>query len=359
MIHARHRLAILPALILLFACAAQVAPAAAPPPPPGAAFPAWTPLTGLSAEGVAIDRLGRVFATVREGSNGVILEYDRHGNSRRVAELGPGMIGGLAFSPEGVLHAAVAAGAGQGVYRVLRHGTTEIVPGTERMAFANALAFDCRGTLYITESFSLDENGAYGPGGIWRVVPGREAQPWLRHTLLTGVGAALGYPVGANGIAIFRGDLYVANTDKGLIVRVPVNRHGRPGTPDVWAAVGEVPGSPMAGKPIPPMADGLAIDARGNVYVALVSRCAVVRIDGEDRTQETVAYFQFGPPDLPLNAPLDTPASLAFGTRIGERDQLFVTNLGMMSAMAPGPPWPGAGLVKIDVDGPDRLWPWR
>jgi sugar lactone lactonase YvrE len=352
----RHRLATLPVLVALLACAVQAA-SAAPPPPNG--VPAWTPFPGLSAEGVAVDRAGRVYVTVREGSNGVVLEFDRHGNSRRLAELGPGMIGGLAFSPLGTLYVAVAAGVGQGVYRVSRDGTTDLLPGTEKMAFANALAFDCRGTLYITESFSLDGNGAYGAGGIWRVVPGHEAEPWLRHPLLTGVGAALGYPVGANGIAIFRGDLYVANTDKGLIVRVPVNRHGHPGTPDVWATVGEVPGSPMAGKPIPPMADGLAIDSRGNVYVALVSRCAVVRIDGEDRAQETVAYFQFGPPDLPLNAPLDTPASLAFGTRIGERDQLFVTNLGMMSAMVPGPPWPGAGLVKIDVDVPDRPWPWR
>jgi sugar lactone lactonase YvrE len=97
------------------------------------------------------------------------------------------------------------------------------------------------------------------------------------------------------------------------------------------------------------MGDGLAIDARGNVYVAVVSRCAVVRLDGDDRSQSTVALFRFGPPDLPLNAPLDTPASLAFDTH--ERD-LFITNLGMMTAMAPGPPWPGAGLVKIDLGRP-------
>jgi hypothetical protein len=91
--------------------------------------------------------------------------------------------------------------------------------------------------------------------------------------------------------------------------------------------------------------------------VTVISRGAVVRIDGEDRTQEPVAFFQFGPPGLPKNAPLDTPASLALGNSVWTLGQLYVTNLGWMTAMAPGPPWPGPGLVSIEVDVP--WWPWR
>jgi sugar lactone lactonase YvrE len=170
--------------------------------------------------------------------------------------------------------------------------------------------------------------------------------------MLTGIGAVLGYPVGANGIACFHGDLYVVNTDKSLIVRIPILGGDIPGTPEVWATVSTVPGSPFAQHPAPPMGDGLALDVHGNVYVALVSRGAVVRINADDRSQHSVAYFQFGPPDLPLSAPLDTPASLAFGTGAGEQGQLFVTNLGMMSAMAPGIPWPGSGLVKLSAGAP-------
>jgi sugar lactone lactonase YvrE len=304
-----------------------------------------------------VDKAGRVYVSVREADNGVILRYSRDGVATRVAEIGPGMIGGLAVTADGDIYAAVAAGAGQGVYRVSRTGRTELVPGTDQIAYANALVFDRCGTLYISESYSLTPTGQYGPGGVWRVPRGGEAAPWIRDVLLTGVGAVLGYPVGANGIAYFRGDVFVVNTDKGLIVRVPVLRHGRPGRPEVWAELDEVPGSPLAANPAPPMGDGLVMDVHGNLYVAVVSRSAVVRLDADDRTQETVAFFQFGPPNLPLNAPLDTPASLAFGTGSREQGVIFVTNLGWLSTIVPGPPWPGAGLVKIDAGVPG--WPLR
>jgi sugar lactone lactonase YvrE len=318
-------------------------------------FPAWIPMPGVTAEGVAVDKAGHVYVSVREGNNGVILKYSRDGAAAtRLAEVGPGMIGGLAVTAEGEIYAAVAAGTGRGVYRVSQLGQTELVPGTGQIVFANALAFDPCGTLYISESFSMTPAGQYGPGGIWRVPRGGEAELWIRDALLTGIGAVLGYPVGANGIAYFHGDVYVVNTDKGLIVRVPILRHGQPGQPDVWAQLEEVAGSPLAANPAPPMGDGLALDVHGNIFVAVVSRGAVVRLDADDRSQEAVAFFQFGSSGLPLNAPLDTPASLAFGTGNGEQGQLFVTNLGMMSKMAPGPPWPGAGLVKIDAGAPGR-----
>jgi sugar lactone lactonase YvrE len=318
-------------LAVLLACLAVLAAPAGASRHDQDTFPSWIPMPGVSAEGVAVDKFGNVFVSVREGSNGVIVRHSRNGVPERYAEVGPGMIGGLAVAPHGDLYAAVAMGPGRGVYRIPRHTRQpELVAGTDQIVFANALAFDRSGTLYITETFSLP-NGQYGTGGIWRVPRGGEAAVWLRHELLTGTGTVLGYPVGANGIAFFHGDLYVVNTDKGLIVRVPVRKHGQPGTPEVWAEVEEIEGSPLAGNPKPPVGDGLALDVHGNIYVAVVSRGAVIRFDADDRSQETVAFFQFGPPTLPLNAPLDTPASLAFGTGAGEQGQLFVTNLGMKS----------------------------
>jgi hypothetical protein len=55
---------------------------------------------------------------------------------------------------------------------------------------------------------------------------------------------------------------------------------------------------------------------------------------------------------LPLYAPFDFPASLFFGTGKGERQSLFVTNLGMGVSRVPGLPWAGPGLVKIDAGVP-------
>jgi hypothetical protein len=101
------------------------------------------------------------------------------------------------------------------------------------------------------------------------------------------------------------------------------------------------------------MGDGIALDVHGDLYVAVLTRAAVVRINMSDRSQATVAAFRV-PASRPLNAPLDSPASLFFGTGKGERTNLFVTNLGMGKVIAPPLPWAGPGLVKIDAGVPGR-----
>jgi sugar lactone lactonase YvrE len=110
--------------------------------------------------------------------------------------------------------------------------------------------------------------------------------------------------------------------------------------------VEDVPESPFCGNPLLPlMLDGLALDVHGNVYVAVPTRAAIVRINARDRSQETVAVF----PQLPV---LDAPLSLAFGTGKGERTSLFISNGGFSGLFVPGVPWAGPGLVKINVGIP-------
>jgi hypothetical protein len=97
--------------------------------------------------------------------------------------------------------------------------------------------------------------------------------------------------------------------------------------------------------------DGIALDVHGNVYIAVLSRLAVVRINARDLSQETIALFDFNPND-PLFARLDTPNTLAFDTGKGWRQSLFITNLGLMNDFFPGPPWPGRALLKIEAREP-------
>ena len=320
--------------------------------PPTDAFPSFTPMPGVTPEGVAVDRIGQVYVSVRDGDQGWIWRFSATGEGGPFLHLGTASIGGLAFSTHGDLYAAMATGPDQGVYRISRNGNVERLPGSDAIVFANALAFDRRGTLYVTESFSLDPSGAYGDGGLWRILPEGDAELWLRDPLLTGIGAVLGFPGGANGIACYHRDLYVVNTDKGFVVRVPIAVDGSPGQPEVWAVLQEVDGSPLAGSPFPLMGDGLSLDVYGNVYVAVISRAAIVRIDAADGTQSTVAMLAFAPDAPAPLAPLDAPASIAFGTAKGGRDDLFVTNLGWMANLVPGPPWPGPGLVRVPAGAP-------
>jgi sugar lactone lactonase YvrE len=186
--------------------------------------------------------------------------------------------------------------------------------------------------------------------GIWRILQkGGPAELLIRDELLSGLCPPnfLGYPIGANGIGYYHGDLYVANSEKGIIVRIPVLQDGSLGQLQVWWTL-ENPydfPNPVPGLPDIAMPDGLTIDVHGNIYVALVLHNAIVRINADDTTQETVAGFWFDPQEDSRFAYLDTPSSPAFGTGKGGRIKLFVINLGAMQIVGPG-------LVKIETDIP-------
>jgi sugar lactone lactonase YvrE len=317
-------------------------------------FPAFISMPGVTPRGVAVDKVGCVYVSFGEvradGEHILIWKFTPAGERSLFAEIGRGTIGGLMVTANGDLYVAMAAGADRGVWRVDREGHKELLPGSNQIFFANGLAFDDVGTLYVTESVSMPTR----QGGIWRIPRGGQAELCVRDVLLTGTGA-LGQPVpiGANGIAYYHGDLYVTNTEKGTVLRMPVWSDGSVGPPEVWTTLEEVLESPLAGAPSPVAGDGIALDVHGDLYVAVLTRSAVVRINILDKSQETVAAFRL-PTNLPLYAPLDFSASLFFGTGKGERTNLFVTNLGMGRVVVPPLPWAGPGLVKIDAGVPGR-----
>ncbi len=273
---------------------------------------------------------------------------------------------------EGDLYVAMAysgPGSATGVWRLNRRGRIERLPGSQNIFFANGLAFDEVGTLYVTESVTptlIVDGKVAGPGSIWRIPRGGQAERWWSgdDELLRGTGA-LPQPVwiGANGIAYHHDNLYVTNTEKGTVLRIPILEDGSCGAPDVWS-LQPVPESPLRFS-FPPMGDGVVLDVHGNLYVAVLTQSAVVRIDAQDLSpdqdlsQETVAVFMgVNPVGPPPDAPLDFPASLFFGTGKGERQNLFVTTLGNGGLLPVPPfprlPWAGPGLVKINAGVPGK-----
>lgn len=287
---------------------------------------------GELSEGVAVDKRGNVFASlsplgqlvkIPAGTNDVV-------PFGSISGLGDGDIGllGLAVDAPGNVFGAVFASSGTatGVWRFDRKtGAEELVPGTDAMVFPNSVAFDKRGTMYITDTIG---------GAVWRVPRGGTAEEWVQSSLLEGNGSfGFGFPIGANGIAVRQNTVYVGVTEQGSIVTIPIQPDGSAGAAGVFATI---PGAAV---------DGLALDVHGNVYFANPVPSAIIMVSADGSTFETVAD------DTNF---LDGPASVAFGTGRGDQQSLYAANF----SVALGTPL-GAGpsVVKVDVGVPGQPVP--
>jgi sugar lactone lactonase YvrE len=186
----------------------------------------------------------------------------------------------------------------------------------------NAIAFDGHGRMYVSDSAT---------GSIYRAVGNGPLELWLSDPLLLGDGSfGFGVPFGANGIAYRQGNLYVAVTEKGRIMRIPLGSDGTAGTPQVFAA-----GPQLVG------ADGLAFDVRGNLYIAANAQNKLVRLSPAG-TIATLATAADG---------LDFPAGIAFGRGSLSHTSVFVVSFAI------GAPGAGPSITEIDVGVPGQPLP--
>lgn len=339
----------LPAVLAISACAdeatAPVAPeseaslaavASAHIGPIGSVVPlvSFDPSAGELPEGLTAARTGELYATlapraevVRIGADGEWSVYATLAAS--LPEGAPGALG-LATDATGRVYAALASfdPATHGVYRIDRSGQATRLPGTEAIGFPNGVALDGHGSLYVTDSAA---------GAIWRIPPGGAAEVWIQDELLEGTGAfGLGVPIGANGIALGRSEVYTVNSEKGLVLRIPVARDGSAGE------LGVISGDPEAEMPALFGLDGLERDVHGRLYAVVNIQNRLVRID-----PVTGAVT-----DLATDG-LDFPASLTFGTAGGDQKSVFVTNFAFVDTGATA----GPGVAAIDVGVPGRPLP--
>jgi sugar lactone lactonase YvrE len=275
---------------------------------------------GAWPEGVAVDKTGNLYVGFQP--LGQIRKITADGTDPVVVQFPDAGTLGLAVDASGNLYASHASGVPVtgGVYRLSTDGVLERFAGTEQMVFPNSLAFDKRGNLYVTDSAT---------GTIWRITRSGAAAPWLQHELLEGLGGVPGWPpIGANGIVYWKGTLYMANTEKGLILRISIGVDGSPGEPEILADGPAVYGP-----------DGLALDVFGNIYAALVFQDKLVRIDPVDGSVTELATIDDG---------LDEPASIAFSTQGGDRQAVFVTNFSVI----PDDGGAGPALLKVEIGMP-------
>ena len=282
-------------------------------------------------EGLAIDKSGNIYVT--QGTaffTGIISD----GWIKKISSKGPEVTelahfkdelgaAGIVVSANGDIFYAkpnLADNNLNGVYRLNDDGSTERLPGTENTILANGLALDKHGGLFIGDSLR---------GAVWQVPTDGEgtAQIWSDDALL---GAC---DFGANGVAIWKDNLYVANTSAGLLARIPIRDDGSAG-PAVLVAgdTGCDESDELFGM------DGIALDVDGNVYALLVLQDKIVRINPDDGSVEVLLTAADG---------LNNPSSIAFGTGKGDRQSIFFVNYALFPD---GPDSLGTAVLKWDVD---------
>ncbi len=310
----------------------------------------FDPSSGEFPEGIAFDRKGALYVGL--APLGEIRRIDSDGTVSSFASLlaaplpanGPPGLLGLAATARGDVYVALVSfdPVTHGVYRISRaNGASERLPGSAAICWPNALAFDQRGNLYVTESTRIPCGGDPTVGAVWRIPPGGPAKPWVEDPTLAGTGAlGLQVPIGANGIAFQPGGggpgtLVVANTETGTLLSIPILADG---------AAGEV--ATLAQDPALFPVDGIVLDVHGAIYAMVIGQNRIVKMSPDGTDLEVVA-------DATTGDPLDLPVNAVFGTRGEDRRRLFVANF----ALPAFSPDPKPGIVVIDVGVPGAPLP--
>jgi sugar lactone lactonase YvrE len=287
-------------------------------------------------ESIAIDKEGNTYVAMFP--TGEVRKIAPDGTQSTLAVLGSGpttfpgrRLNGLAVDAPGNVYAALNdIPATRGIWRISRDGTAALVAAFPSAGLLNALVFDSRGNLYVPDTIV---------GKIYKLARDGSISDWSSDPLLKGLnptscGTFPAGPAGANGISFNKhGDLFVANTTIGAVVRIPVANNGSAEvanyfvgpTCDLWGA------------------DGTAFDNEDNLYLTVNIQRKIVRVDPNGIVQILAA----SPAD-----PLYGPTALAFGTGRGERKQVFITN-GAYPPLGGGTP----GIVTLDVGVPGRPLP--
>ena len=291
---------------------------------------AFDPEAGEFSEGVTVDADGNVYASLSPLGRLVRIDADS-GTAEDVGMvegLGEGDLGllGLDVDDDGNVYGVVmsADNALRGAWRFdPGTGEAERLPGTEQIAFPNAVVVD-DGTLYIS-----DTSGADGRGAVWRVRAEGEAEIWAQSDLLAGDGSAgFGAPLGPNGIDVHDGTVYVGLTEPAAIAAIPIAEDGSSGEVTIFADL-----KTSGPEDAPIVVDGIAVDDDGRVYVAAPTIHEVLLVAADGADVDTVASASDG---------LDAPSSVVIGNGV-----LYVANFS--AALAAFTNETGPSIVQVPL----------
>ena len=272
----------------------------------------FDPAAGEQPESVAVDREGNAYVSLVGA--GEVVRVSPGGERATLARF-PRVLALLLAEDGSVLVNVLTFRQGtHGVWRVAPNGHTSLFAALPPSAVPNGIAADKAGNVYIADSRLAR---------IWRVPVGGSAEPWLVDQRLAAT-SGTGFP-GANGLQVFRGDVYVSNSDQGTLLRAPITASGAPGGLETVAT--QLP------------ADDFTFDVRGNIYVTTDPFQTVVRI-APDGTREVLLTEEDG---------LDGPTAATFGRHGKDRRTLYITNAAFPQFQGTSPT-----LIAVDLGIPGQ-----
>ncbi|MEU7413621.1 hypothetical protein AB0B40_30640 [Streptomyces sp. NPDC042638] len=209
------------------------------------------------------------------------------------------VVTGIARAHDGTLYVNYATGtSATGVWRISPGGAPERIAQLPPDGFPNGLALDeGRGVLYAADSVR---------GTVWRVPrTGGPVTAWATGPALAPRPAPPASGLGANGIKVHRDSVWVSNTDRGTLLRIPVLQNGSAGPV-------ETRGDGLDG------IDDFAFPGYGrSALVALGTggKLVLVRPDGTVTTLLTATDGLSGPTSVAVRGRTVYVPSAAFSTR--------------------------------------------
>ncbi|MBW4614051.1 MAG: gluconolactonase [Desmonostoc vinosum HA7617-LM4] len=267
-------------------------------------------------ENLAIASDGKIFVTNHEV--GKIIRITPNGNQQIHATV-EGKVSGLAFTSNGGL---VVTGWNANSIPVVSlislDGTVETLLTLPDAIFLNGITPISK-TQYLTaDSYR---------GAIWLIdLAQHRSSIWLEHSLLARSNSENVTPA-ANGLKRFGNSLYVSNTEKMLLLRIPIDVTNEPGEPEIFVEQTNI--------------DDFAFDLKGNLYGATHIYNSVVKISPDGSTT-IIAQAEQG---------LIGTTAVAFGRTEDDYTAIYVvTNGGMF--LPPPTGVVNANIVRLEVGKP-------
>jgi hypothetical protein len=264
-------------------------------------------------ENLAIAPDGTIFVSNHEV--GEIVRITPDGNQQIHATV-EGKVSGLAFTTNGDLVATGWNGDSIPVVSLVKSdGTVKTLLTLPDAMFLNGIT-PLSDTQYLTaDSYR---------GAIWLIdIAQASGSIWLEHPMLARSNSESVFPA-ANGLKRFGDFLYVSNTEKMLLLRIPVDSTNKPGEPEIFVEQTNI--------------DDFAFDVEGNLYGATHIYNSVVRI-ASDRSTTIIAQAESG---------VIGSTAVAFGQHEGDSTAIYVVTNGGMFLPPPTGVVP-ANVVRLEI----------